>query len=227
VNWPAQCAAIIPCLNEAATIASVVRGVQAHLPSVIVVDDGSCDGTAASVRELGVRLVQQPRSRGKGAALRMGWEAAHQGGFDWVLMLDGDGQHAPEDIPYFFIAAETTGARLIIGNRMDHAEAMPWIRRAANRWMSRRLSRLAEVELPDSQCGFRLAHLPTLRSLNLQTTQFEIESEMSVAFARAGHKVAFVPVQVRYGTESSKISPIRDTWRWLRWWNQMQRQYGR
>lgn len=132
-------------------------------------------------------------------------------------MVDGDGQHAPEDIPGFFKRAEQTGAPLVVGNRMGDATGMPWLRRRVNGWMTRHLSRLTGVSLADSQCGFRLVHLPALAPLKLTADRFEIESEMLVAFIGAGRRVEFVPVRVIYKTGASQIRPVVDTWRWLRW----------
>jgi len=87
----------------------------------------------------------------------------------------------------------------------------------ANRWMSSRISGLTGRDLPDSQCGFRLAHVETLMALPLQADRFEIESEMLLAFLTAGKKVEFVPVQTIYESGTSKINPVTDSWRWLRW----------
>ena len=173
--------------------------------------------TARHAADSGADLVRLPRNSGKGAALRAGWERARQRGFAWVLMLDGDGQHLADDIPGFFAAADETDARLVVGNRMGNAAAMPWLRRCVNRWMSRRISRLTGRALPDSQCGFRLAHLETLLRLPLAACRFEIESEMLVAFLRAGGHVEFVPVQTVYNSNPSRIRAGPDTWRWLRW----------
>ena len=217
-DWKHQCAAVIPCFNEAAHIATVVAGVQKHLPKVIVVDDGSTDDTAEKAKTAGTEVVCRPTNCGKGVALRAGWQRAYELGFTWVLMLDGDGQHAVDDIPTFFDCAEKTRASLIVGHRMENSDAMPWLRRKANRWMSKRLSRLTGARLPDSQCGFRLAHLETLLQLPLRVNRFEIESEMLVAFLAAKQRVEFVPTQVIYKSNASRINPLTDTWRWLRWW---------
>ena len=217
MDWKTQCLAIIPCFNEAACIGAVVGGVKPYLPNVLVIADGSTDATAEIARLAGAEVLPLPHNTGKGAALQAGWQHAHDRGFAWVLMLDGDGQHAPADIPRFFDRAETGHARLVIGNRMNHPESMPWLRRQVNRWMSQRISRLTGVALPDSQCGFRLAHLPTLLALSIHANRFEIESAMLVAFCRAGCRVEFVPVQTIYRNEQSNINPLSDTVRWLRW----------
>jgi glycosyltransferase involved in cell wall biosynthesis len=217
MDWNRDCAAVIPCFNEGTHIPRVVAEVQKHLPKIIVVDDGSTDLTAENARRAGAEILQLPRNLGKGAASQRGWRCARQLGFKWVLMLDGDGQHAAEDIPEFFTRATTSAATLVVGNRMENAGAMPFVRRCANRWMSRRISNLTGTELPDSQCGFRLAHLDTLLGLSLHANRFEIESAMLVAFLTAGKKVEFVPVRTIYENRASKIRPLSDSWRWLRW----------
>ncbi len=217
MDWKRDCAAVLPCFNEAAHIRRVVREVHTHLSKVIVVDDGSTDDTADLARSAGAEIRPLPQNLGNGAAAQRGWRHARQLGYDWVLMLDGDGQHAAGEIPAFFARAEATGAALIVGNRMNKAGAMPLVRRCANRWMSRRISKLTGVRLPDSQCGFRLAHLETLLNLPLHANRFEIESAMLVAFLAAGEKVEFVPIRTIYDHHASKIRPLADSWRWLRW----------
>ncbi len=211
---------VIPCLNEAAAIAPLVAEIRQRLSTVIVVDDGSSDTTALLARQVGALVIQHAQSRGKGAALQSGCRHARELGFGWVLTLDGDGQHAPGDIPALLSVAEKTGAVLIVGNRMTNSATMPWLRRLTNRWMSRRLSRLTGRLLPDTQCGFRLIRLDAWSALALHTTHFEIESEMLVTFIAAGHAIEFVPVQTIYKQEQSKIHPLRDALRWFRWWRQ-------
>jgi glycosyltransferase involved in cell wall biosynthesis len=217
MDWPQQCAVVIPCRNEGAAIAGLIHEIRATFPAVLVIDDGSTDDTVAQARAAGAEVVSLSSPQGKGAALRAGWDRARARGFDWVLCLDGDGQHAPADIPGFLHCVEETGASLVIGDRMGEATKMPWVRRLVNRWMSRRLSAMAGRDLPDSQCGFRLMRLAPLDALPLSATHFEIESEQLLAFVAAGERVEFVPVQVIYKTERSKIHPWRDTLRWFQW----------
>jgi glycosyltransferase involved in cell wall biosynthesis len=219
----ANCAAVIPCHNEAAAIARVVAATRCHVATVIVVDDGSCDETAALAEVAGALVIRHEQRRGKGAALKSGFQRARELGFTSALTLDGDGQHAADDIPKFFALAESSRANLIVGNRMGDAAKMPWLRRAVNRLMSRILSRMAGQPLPDSQCGFRLLNLGVWSALQADARNFEFESEQLLAFARAGHAIRFVSVQVIYRDERSKIAPLRDTWRWFRWLNQARR----
>lgn len=208
---------IIPCRDEAPFIAPLVREIRAQLPCVIVVNDASTDATLAEAVGAGAEVVSHDAPLGKGAALQTGWRRARERGFTWALCMDGDGQHAPADIAKFLAGAAQTGASLVVGNRMGEARKMPFVRRVVNRWMSRRLSALAGQELPDSQCGFRLVRLSVLEKIPLRARQFEIESEQLLAFVAAGERVEFVPVQVIYRAERSKIHPLRDTLRWFRW----------
>lgn len=217
MDWSARCAVVIPCLNEAGTIASLVEECRRLLPTAFVIDDGSSDGTARLADQAGACVLRHDRPQGKGVALELGWGAARQAGFTWAMTLDGDGQHAPEDIPSFLTHAGTTEAKLIIGNRMAHAAHMPFVRRFVNRWVSRQLSGAAGKDFPDALCGFRLVHLPSWSRLLLQTRNFEVESELLMAFHDAGHAIDFIPVQLIYRKERSKIRPMRDTVRWFQW----------
>jgi len=215
------CAAVIPCFNEANTIASLVAAVHRQLPFVLVVDDGSTDDSLNLAGSAGATVVSHQRNLGKGAALRTGLSLALKQGFEWACTLDGDGQHAPEDLPAFLGCAEQTGVRLVIGNRMHNAQAIPWLRRQVNRWMSRRLSRLAGRPLPDTQCGFRLIHLESWSALPLKTEHFEVESEMLLAFLAAGCRIDFVPIQVIRSRRRSRIQPVADSLRWWKWWQDL------
>jgi glycosyltransferase involved in cell wall biosynthesis len=215
---PNNCAVVMPCFNEAATIASLVLAIRRHLHCVLVVDDGSTDGTGDIARAAGAMVLRHEHNLGKGSALKTGLSHALKQGYEWAVTLDGDGQHAPEDLPALFQCVQTTHAPLVIGNRMNQAQKMCWLRRHVNRWMSRQLSRRMGRHLPDTQSGFRLIHLETWSSMSLETERFETESETLVAFLAAGRRVEFVPVQAIQGRRSSYIRPVADSLRWLKWW---------
>jgi glycosyltransferase involved in cell wall biosynthesis len=211
-----ECAALIPCLNEAAGVGPLVKAASKYVSAVWVVDDGSCDRTAEVARAAGAVVRRNEVNLGKGAAIREGLAALRAAGFEWAIILDGDGQHDPADIPNFFANCEN--ADLIIGNRMGAADEMSAVRRFVNSWMSKRISELARMELPDTQCGYRLIRLRAWQQLGLKENRFAIESEIAVAFARAGFRISFVPVKCLPARRASRIRPLMDTVRWIRWW---------
>ncbi len=212
---PQKTAVVIPCRNESFTIGKLVAEVRQFLPQVFVIDDGSTDQTAHLAEQAGAKVLRHEKSEGKGSALLRGWQHAFENGFEWALSMDGDGQHAPQDILHFL---QSENADLMVGNRMANPVAMPWLRKNVNRWMSRKISRLTGHELPDTQCGFRLMNLNAWSKLQIDAAHFEIESDVLLKFIAAGYSVKFVPVQVIYKNEKSKIHPVRDTLRWLHSW---------
>jgi glycosyltransferase involved in cell wall biosynthesis len=216
-GWATRCVVVIPCFEEAAALGRVVRAAREFVPKVIVVDDGSTDGTAGVASAVGAEVVRHVSRQGKGTALETGFRHALELGFEWVLTMDGDGQHDPADITAFIQCAEKTSTPMVVGNRMPGAAAMPFIRRQVNRVMSGCISRRAGVSLPDTQCGFRLMRLAEWSTLALDARHFVYESELLLAWCRAGHRVDFVPVRVIYEGAASRIAPVRDTLRWLRW----------
>jgi glycosyltransferase involved in cell wall biosynthesis len=218
---------VIPCLNEARFVGALVHALQQHLPIVVVVDDGSNDETSVRAAEAGAAVLRHPHPHGKGAALKTGVQWLRDRGFSWALLMDGDGQHAPEDAPKFLAEAERAPVGLIVGNRMINPQNMPILRRWTNRGMSWLVSRLSTGGIPDSQCGYRLVNVTLWSQLNLQSSHFEIESEVLVEALRAGQGVRSVPITVRYGSERTKISVVRDSCRWFRWWWNARHQSGR
>src|ERR1700733_12252855 len=104
-------------MNEAEKISGVVTGARKFLPNVIVVDDGSADETGVLAAKAGAEVIRSEHRRGKGAALNAGWARALKRGFTWALTMDGDGQHAAEDIPALLAAAGKGNADLVVGNR--------------------------------------------------------------------------------------------------------------
>lgn len=227
MNEFASCAVVIPCFNEGSSIALLAAGARRQVPAVIVVDDASTDDTSRKAVRAGAMVLRHGRNTGKGAALRTGLSLAFEQGFEWAATMDGDGQHAPADLPALWRCAAESKALLVVGNRMHAADAMPWLRRRVNIWMSRRLSRRAGRMLPDTQSGFRLIHLRTWAALPLCAKRFEVESEMLMAFISADCPVAFVPIQVIPSARASHIRPVTDALRWWKWWRGLGRSAAR
>ncbi len=209
-------AALIPAYLEENHIRDVASRAAAQLDTVLVVDDGSPDATSARASEAGVRVEKHAVNQGKGAAIKTGLRILLDAGAEYILILDADGQHLPEEIPRFLAEANASGAPVIVGSRMDDTAAMPFVRRMTNRAMSGAISRLCGQRIPDSQCGFRMLHRSVVPSMFCETHGYDYETEMLLIAARAGFRIAAVPVSTIYGDEKSKIRPVRDTLRFLR-----------
>jgi len=211
--------ALVPAFNEATQIAKVVLGAIQHVDEVVVIDDGSNDGTAEAARAGGATCLQLPANRGKASALRTGIEFAAARGFTHVLTLDGDGQHRPEDILVLIQAAVRTGADMVIGTRTFERHSMPRARFYSNTIGSRLASALVGREIRDSQSGFRLIRLDQLVSLELRSRFYEFEMEVLIKMARGGCSIEQVPIPAIYqdGRARSKMKPVRDTVRICIW----------
>jgi glycosyltransferase involved in cell wall biosynthesis len=210
---------LIPAFNEAPYIASVVERVRHYVEEVVVIDDGSADGTADMARAAGATCLQSPGNCGKASALRTGLTFARDHNFTHVITLDGDGQHLPDDIPVMLRVAEETGADLVIGARSFDRDLMPGPRYYSNIIGSRLASALVGREIRDSQSGFRLFRLDKLDGTKLRSRFYEFEMEILIKMARSGCTIAHAPVRMVYndGQARSKMKPVRDTVRVCLW----------
>ena len=206
---------IIPAYNAARTVADVVQSCRKIIGSILVVDDGSRDDTAAAAKSAGAEVVSHPRNRGKGAALKTGFAWALEHGFDAVITLDADGQHLPHEIPKFLACREETHADLIIGGRAHLFAQMLPRRRMANRFSAWTIAKASKTGITDSQSGFRLYSANLLRHVRLRTDGFEMESEVIVHAGRRGFKVITTPIELGFvdGISTSHYKPLKDTLR--------------
>ena len=209
-------AAVIPCYMERGRVGETVRGVSRAGFPAIVVDDGSTDGTAAEAREAGaLEVIVHERNAGKGAAMATGLRRALARGFDAVVLMDGDGQHAPEELPRF-AEAFRAGASVVLGTRMADHRGMPFVRFATNKIMSAMLSRKLGRKATDTQCGYRLLARSAVEVvLRSSSAGFAADSEQLLLLAKAGFDFTEVPVSTIYGGEKSKIRPLRDALRFF------------
>ncbi len=201
-------AALVPAYQAAAHLGEVLLRIRAldAPPHVLVVDDGSRDATAEVARQFGTEVLSFAANRGKGHALLAGFR--HLASYDGVITLDADGQHPPECIPSF-LAAAAAGADLVLGTRERSAD-MPPHRRFANAFSSNWCSAIAGQRISDSQCGYRLYSRALLNGTTVAASRYEVETEMAVRAARAGFKLAEVPIPTVYGDETSHLSVTRD-----------------
>jgi len=215
-------AAVIPAYQEENHVAEVARRARAQLEHVLVVDDGSTDATAERARRAGVDVIVHPQNRGKGESIKTGMRYWLDRGIDYVVLLDADGQHLPEEIVRFIDAAGQNNVKIFVGTRMDDVTSMPLVRRVVNRYMSDKISRACGQHIPDTQCGFRMLHRDVIPELLGGTNRFDYETEMLIIASRNGHRIAAVPITTVYSDEVSSIHPLRDTLRFFK----LMRQYG-
>lgn len=192
---------VIPAYNEAATIRDIAERVLQHQPRLIVVDDGSTDGTAACLADLPLRVLRHDQNQGKASSLWDGMQAALAEGADLVVTLDGDGQHAPEDIPRLLEAARAHPHCVIVGARHGDRARIPPIRYYANRFANFWISWACGQRLEDSQSGFRCYPAALLRDLQVahqRARGFVFESEVLIEAARRGFPVVAVTIPAVY-----------------------------
>jgi glycosyltransferase involved in cell wall biosynthesis len=209
-------AAVIPAFGEEKHIGDVARRTRAKIEHVLVVDDGSADATAERSREAGVEVIVHPENRGKGEAIKTGLRYWLDRQFDYVIILDADGQHLPEEIDRFIDLTSTSDARMFVGTRMSNLSDMPLIRRLVNRYMSNKISRVCGQEIPDTQCGFRMLHRELIPDVLGGANRFDYETEMLIIASRKGQKIEAVPISTVYSDEVSSIHPVRDTLRFFK-----------
>ncbi len=204
------CIAVIPTYNNAGTILQVIADVRRYADDVLVVDDGSTDGTSELLRSVeGIRTIGYARNRGKGYALRRALEAATAWGFRYALTIDADGQHYADDIPVFLEHAERRPDRLLIGARNLTADNMPSKNTFANRFSNFWFAVETGIRLSDTQSGFRLYPLAPLRGIRLLTSRYEFEVEIIVRAAWRGVRVENVPIRVYYAPPEERVSHFR------------------
>ena len=220
---PERIAVVVPALNEALRIREVVQGALRHSPNVIVVDDGSDDGTAEAIADLPVVLLRHETRRGKGAGLRSGFAEGLRRGFEAVVTMDGDGQHSADDIPRLLAAANRRPGWIVIGARLRNRARQPLHRRLANRFGDWGIAWGTGYRVADSQSGQRLypAVVCALACTGIPGEDFVFEAQLLMSAAqRLGTRCVSIPIEARYNAvhgatafRPSHFRPLRDLWR--------------
>ena len=199
---------LIPVFNEAANLGALLDRIQSlHLPNaeVIVVDDGSTDGSGEIAERSGIRVIRHPYNIGNGAAIKTGIRAA-QG--KRLVLMDGDGQHRPEDIPK--LLAESSRYHMVVGARAKGSK-LRFHRYAANIAYNAFASYVAKFQVEDLTSGFRvLSRRHALGFIDLLPNTFSYPSTLTLALLRSGLTVKYVPIQTLYRSGESKIRLVAD-----------------
>jgi glycosyltransferase involved in cell wall biosynthesis len=225
---PLRIVAVIPTYNNALTVEAVIAGSLAHIPDVIVVNDGSTDGSAVILRELAEKtksltVITFTANRGKGCALKAGFAKAAELGFTNAITLDADGQHFPLDIPAFLENVARSPEKLYIGDRVitdaDAKSSQPLRSSAGAKFGAFWYKFITGIPIADTQCGFRAYPVSAVLALTCKGSRFEYEQEVLIKAAWAGIPVQAVPIHLHYeprGKAVSHFRPVRDFFRIFR-----------
>lgn len=214
-------AIVIPALNEALRIRDVVEGALAHCPNVILIDDGSDDGTAERVADLPVTVIRHAQRMGKGAGLRDGFAEAMRRGLRGVVSMDGDGQHSADDIPRLIDAANAYPGHIVIGARLRKRTRQPTYRRLANEFGDWGIAIGCGFRIADTQSGQRFYPASVCALGDIPGEDFVYEAQILISASRLlGVRCVSVPIESRYQAahgpvtfRKSHFRPLRDLWR--------------
>ena len=201
-------AAAIPILNESRNIGAVIEAVKRHVDAVLVIDDGSTDDGATVAQLSGAEVLQHPSNQGKGRALASAirWTRSHPE-IDWLVLLDGDGQHDPGDIDHLVDAAIEGQLDVCVGSRFIGESNVPFYRVLGLHVLSATAALGSGVYLSDSQSGFRVLSRSAIDQLDLREGGFSVESEMQFHAGRIPLRVGEKPISIRYAGPARR-SPV-------------------
>jgi glycosyltransferase involved in cell wall biosynthesis len=205
-----RCCVLIPTYNNAATLENVITTTFEYCDEVMVVNDGATDSTPKILEKFpNLIIVTHPKNKGKGMALRNGFRKACELGFEYVITIDSDGQHYPDDFMLFLDKIEEQPGSLIIGARNMTVDNVPGKSTFGNKFSNFWFLVETGIKLPDTQSGYRLYPVQRLKKIWFFTTKFEYEIEVIVKAAWRGIPVIQVPVKVFYAPAEERVSHFR------------------
>jgi glycosyltransferase involved in cell wall biosynthesis len=203
-------AVLIPTYNNEQTLGSVIRSVQEYSQDVIVVNDGSTDSTAELLQQFhGIDLISYTPNKGKGFALRKGFQRAIELEYNYVITIDSDGQHFAEDLPKFLHALSDHPAAIIMGVRNMQQAGIPGKSSFGHKFSNFWFWVETGIKMNDTQSGYRLYPVRLLSNTNFITRKFEFEIEVMVRSVWKGVAMAEVPVKVFYAPKENRVSHFR------------------
>jgi glycosyltransferase involved in cell wall biosynthesis len=206
---------LICAYNEEKHIRKVVNSCFKEIDKVIVVNDGSSDKTLQELKKTRAKVINLKNNGGKGAALKKGFSYGLKNNYDYLILLDGDGQHDPKEIP-LFVEAISEGYDIIIGGRRKRHSGMPYLRRFTNFLSSLLISTRRKVWIKDTQSGYRAINLKILKKINLKRNSYDLETEILIKAIKRGAKLKNINIKTIYGEETSSIHPFKETYRFFR-----------
>ena len=201
---------LLPAYNESSTIGRIIQEASLFVGHIVVIDDGSSDNSAEVAEGHGAVVLKHTQNRGKGRALRTGFDYALQNGYKLIATMDSDMQHDPMDLPRFFDHFRRTCPDILIGGRFKGRSTMPRHRRLNNWLVSVVGSALCEQKVPDFQSGYRLIKAEVLKAVQLETERYETESELLIKAGRLGFRIESTQIQAVYGNEDSNVKLLRE-----------------
>jgi glycosyltransferase involved in cell wall biosynthesis len=210
---------LIPAYNAGTFLEELVSRLRRSIGDIqmVVIDDGSTDNTTEIARLIGVTVLQHDKNCGKGAALQTGFDfLKKQADVEFILTLDADLQHQPEDIQKFFSTQQQTDADIVIGWRERAGTKMPVHRILSNTITSALVSLKTGRKIKDSQCGFRLIRKTVLENIQLESRGYEAETELLIKAAQLKYKIEFVPVHTVYASEKSYMTHWATTMKFIK-----------
>jgi len=205
-----QTCVIIPTYNNDATLEGVIADVSAYTTNIIVVNDGSTDGTTNILQSFPfIQAIHYNKNMGKGWALRQGIARAIQLGYEFAISIDSDGQHFAKDIPAFIAKLETIKDAIIIGARNMDQSSVPGKSSFGNKFSNFWFKVETGINAPDTQSGYRLYPLTLLKDMHFFTRKYEFEIEVLVRAAWKGIGIVSIPVTVYYPPKEIRISHFR------------------
>ena len=203
---------VIPTYNNAFTLSKVINDVEPFCPNIIVMNDGSTDKTAEHLKSFNqIEVLTFEQNQGKGIALKEGLRKAALLGFDYAITIDSDGQHFANDIPKFLEVVEKNPGSVIVGARNIQADGMPLKNTFANKFSNFWFKLETGISLPDTQSGFRLYPLESIKKMKFFSSKYEFEVEILVRLAWKDIPILPVPVKVYYPPEEERVSHFRPT----------------
>lgn len=200
----------VPAYNEEVAIGSIVLRAMKYADTVVVVDDGSKDGTAEVAELAGAYVIRHSRNLGKGMAIRSAWLYARERSPDALVLMDGDHQHQPRDIPSMVSPVLEGEADVVLGVRSVKTSQMPLHRRVGKRVLDFATAAATESgRLTDSQCGFRVFSREALTQLEPEESKMSIESQMLVEAQERGLRITEVGIDTRYDVDGSTYPPVQ------------------